>query len=259
VFINDTALPGTASGGTGNDYLEAGTVGNTLNGGDGNDILVGYKGNDLLVGGLGSDYLFGLAGNDNLQGGTGNDYTYGGAGSDYVYDYLGTNVKDGLTDGPLDSKTAGLRSQKLSDYLTSTITNPNTGNLSAIELAIVGLVNQERAKVGLAPLSVNSKLVAAAQHHAQNMATFDVMAHTIPQADLPSFLDRLNYFQYSYRLAGENIAWNYQSAADVMDGWMNSSGHRANILNANFTQIGVGVRYNSFGEPYYCQDFGQPM
>jgi uncharacterized protein YkwD len=82
------------------------------------------------------------------------------------------------------------------------------------------------------------------------------MEHELPQADLPTLVNRLNYYKYAYRLAGENIAWNYRSAEDVMEGWMTSAGHRANILNAGFREIGVGVRYNNRGEPYYCQVFG---
>jgi uncharacterized protein YkwD len=253
--VNLTSLPGTMAGGQGNDYFESGNVGNTLRGGNGDDTLVGYTGNDALYGLGGNDYLFGLTGNDDLQGGDGNDFHYGGPGTDTITDNVGTNIKDGLTDGPLDLRTLNLRTLRITDYLNA----GGDDQLSSIERAIVDLTNAERARAGLAPLTVNLKLVSAAQHHATNMATFDVMSHTIAQADLPTLTDRLRYYQYSYRAAGENIAWNYQSAESVMNGWMNSSGHRANILNASYTEIGVGVRYNARGEPYYCQVFGRPM
>jgi uncharacterized protein YkwD len=63
--------------------------------------------------------------------------------------------------------------------------------------------------------------------------------------------------QSNWSACGENIAWNYKDAA-VMDGWMHSSGHRANILSGNYTEIGVGIATNKRGEKYHCQDFGRP-
>jgi uncharacterized protein YkwD len=264
-FYNNTAEVGTADGGSGNDYLEAGSGGDILRGGYGYDTLVGFTGNDQLLGGSGTDYLFGLPGDDKLNGGDYKDYQYGGAGTDQLLDTLGQNVNDTDSDGPLGVITTGKRSQKITDYLESTQPPPDGGGdesgptLSAIERAIIDLVNAERTSRGLAPLVVNDKLVLAAQHHATNMAYYNTMSHTITQADLPSLVDRLNYYGYRYRAAGENIAWNYSSATSVMNAWMNSSGHRANILSTTFTEIGVGVRYNSLGQPYYCQVFGAPL
>jgi uncharacterized protein YkwD len=133
-----------------------------------------------------------------------------------------------------------------------------TPGLSAIEQAIIDLVNQERLAAGRAALSVNTRLVEAAAHHATNMVLFDTMAHTLPGSDAPTLADRLQQAGYAYSAAGENIAWNYPSAQAVMDAWMNSSGHRANILSTSYTEIGVAVRYTSNGEPYYCQVFGRP-
>ena len=90
------------------------------------------------------------------------------------------------------------------------------------------------------------------------MATLDVMAHDLPGAALPGLIDRVTYVGYNFTTAGENIAFNYPTTDAVMTGWMNSPGHRANILGADYTEIGVGISYDAAGMPYYCQVFGHP-
>jgi uncharacterized protein YkwD len=134
----------------------------------------------------------------------------------------------------------------------------NSTQETAAELAIVAAVNQQRAANGLAPLTVNPKLVEAAHIHANDMAQFDVMAHDLPGAALPTLRDRANFVGYNFLSMGENIAFNYPDTPSVMNAWMNSPGHRANILNSSYTEIGVGIAYDRGGMPYYCQDFGQP-
>ena len=127
---------------------------------------------------------------------------------------------------------------------------------TASELAIVAAVNVARVQNGLAPLTLDPKLVEAATIHAHDMAALDIMAHDLPGAALPGLTDRLSYVGYNYRSAGENIAFNYPDVNSVMTGWMNSPEHRANILDASYTEIGVGIAYDASGRPYYCQDFG---
>jgi uncharacterized protein YkwD len=142
---------------------------------------------------------------------------------------------------------------------TTTLGVPTvSGVMSAQEQTIVDLVNQQRAQAGLAPLQVDSRLVEAAQIHSKDMATLGLMEHTLPGAALPALQDRAHYVGYNYSYLGENIAFNYPDDNSVMVAWMNSPGHRANILNPNYTQIGVGIAYDSLGEPYYTQEFGSP-
>ena len=129
---------------------------------------------------------------------------------------------------------------------------------SAVEQQIVTPVNQQRALSGLAPLQVNAKLVQGAQIQAAAMAQLGVMSHDLPGAALPTLADRFSYVGYNYSSGGENIAEGYVDANAVMAGWMNSPGHRANILEPSFTEIGVGVAYDGSGLPYYCQEFGRP-
>jgi uncharacterized protein YkwD len=252
VLINDTAIKVVGYGQGGNDYLEGGGGEDKFYGGVGDDVLVGWKAADKLYGEAGLDQLFGIQGKDTLDGGADNDGMFGGAGTDVLTDPLGQNTFDQLTDGELATVYEPFGSQKLEAYFNS------DGDLSQIERDIFDLVNQERTSRGLPALSLNTKLIGAAQHHATNMAALNRMAHDLPGADLPTLQDRLQYYQYSYSWAGENIAYGYSSAQSVMNAWMGSTGHRSNILSTNYTEIGIGVRYSSNGTPYYCQVFGRP-
>jgi uncharacterized protein YkwD len=142
---------------------------------------------------------------------------------------------------------------------TPTIVVPAvTGLMSAQEQTIVDLVNQQRAQSGLASLVVDSRLVVAAQIHSRDMATLGQMEHTLPGAALPTLESRAQYVGYNYSYLGENIAFNYPDGNSVMTAWMNSPGHRANILNVNYTAIGVGISQDAAGEPYYTQEVGKP-
>lgn len=104
--------------------------------------------------------------------------------------------------------------------------------------AILKLVNQERAKAGLTALELSSKLTEIANIKARDMADKNYFAHESPTYGTP--FQMLKHFGVSYTYAGENIAAGQKSAEEVMNSWMNSSGHRANILNENYTQLGVG-------------------
>lgn len=103
---------------------------------------------------------------------------------------------------------------------------------------VLNLVNQERSKQGLKPLTLSRKLTSIANTKAQDMADKNYFSHTSPTYGSP--FDMLKQFGVSYSYAGENIAAGQRSAEQVMNDWMNSSGHRANILNPNYTQLGVG-------------------
>ena len=116
---------------------------------------------------------------------------------------------------------------------------------------VVRLVNIERERAGLAPLTMDATLSAAAQVRAQEI---DVrFSHTRP--DGTSCFTVLKEFGIGYRACGENIAKGSPSPARVVEGWMNSAGHRANILNENFTTIGVGVHADAAGTLHWAQLF----
>lgn len=136
------------------------------------------------------------------------------------------------------------------------ITIPSQAPGRAFELEVVRLVNIERAKYGLKPLQENWELSRVARYKSEDMSSKGYFSHTSPTYGSPFTMMR--NFGIRYSTAGENIAMGQRSAAEVMNGWMNSPGHRQNILNANFTQIGVGYATNSRGTPYWTQMFIRP-
>jgi uncharacterized protein YkwD len=137
--------------------------------------------------------------------------------------------------------------------------NPGSGSPTPeIATTIVRLTNDERAAAGIPALQTSSQLMQAAQLHAGQMASAQQMAHTLPDAPYPTVQDRLDAAGYRWQSYGENVASGYPSAAQAMSGWMQSSGHRANILNTGFTEMGAGYALDSTGRTYYVQVFGRP-
>lgn len=118
-------------------------------------------------------------------------------------------------------------------------------------MQVINLVNAERAKEGLPALEFDAKIADAAIVRAKE--TEISFSHTRPNGT--SFSTALKEQGISFRGAGENIAWGQRSPEEVMKAWMNSSGHRANIMNKNFTKIGVGYYQNSQGVKYWTQLF----
>ncbi|MDB9473354.1 CAP domain-containing protein [Dolichospermum circinale] len=117
---------------------------------------------------------------------------------------------------------------------------------------VFDLLNNERFRAGLSLLRLNSQLIAAAQAHSNDMARHNYLNHT--GSDGSSMVDRMTRYGYNYRWAGENIAYGQTSAQEVMQSWMNSAGHRKNILNPKFRDVGIVYAYgNTF---YWTQNFG---
>ncbi len=125
------------------------------------------------------------------------------------------------------------------------------------ESEVIDLVNAERAAQGLHPLNADHNLATAARDHSEDMGLQGYFSHT--SLDGRTVPDRITATGYAYNTYGENIAAGYQTPEAVIDGWMLSSGHRANILNPNFCDIGVGYAYlaNSTYGHYWTQDFGR--
>ncbi|KWX84854.1 hypothetical protein AMQ83_28210 [Paenibacillus riograndensis] len=122
-----------------------------------------------------------------------------------------------------------------------------TGN-AAFTQQIVTLVNKERAAAGLSPVSALASLNKVAAAKATDMRTNNYFSHTSPTYGSP--FDMMSAFGVTYQYAGENIAMGQRTPQEVMTAWMNSAGHRANILSANFNYIGVG-----FDNNYWVQEF----
>jgi len=134
-------------------------------------------------------------------------------------------------------------------------TTPTSGNVKTDEQLALQLLNADRAKNGLPALKSNSKLTSLAEKYAQDMIKRGFFAHNNPEGQTP--FDRMNAAGISYKYAGENLAINSSvSAAEVA--FMNSSGHRANILSPNYTEVGIGVAYSPNGSVYVVQEFIKP-
>lgn len=136
-------------------------------------------------------------------------------------------------------------------YPGQSLTIPTLDNtVSNYESEVVRLVNAERAKNGLSALTTNWELSRVARYKSQDMVDKKYFSHTSPTYGSP--FDMMKSFGISYRTAGENIAYGQRTPEQVVTAWMNSSGHRANILNSSFTQIGVGYVANG---NYWTQMF----
>jgi uncharacterized protein YkwD len=133
-----------------------------------------------------------------------------------------------------------------------------TPNASEFEREVFRLTNIEREKEGLSPLRWNDTLASVARAHSADMANRGYFDHTNPDGLSP--FDRMTNAGYLYSSAAENIAAGQYTPQAVVDGWMNSPGHRANILNAGLTELGVGFVNVSGSEyvRYWTQAFGTP-
>jgi uncharacterized protein YkwD len=133
---------------------------------------------------------------------------------------------------------------------------PVDSGVEAFEQQVVTLVNAERASAGCSALTVDDRLATAARAHSADMAARDYFDHTTPEG--VTFDQRIDDAGYSWSYAAENIAAGQSDPEAVMSSWMNSEGHRRNILDCQLHQIGVGLAYNGDDRPFWTQDFGTP-
>jgi uncharacterized protein YkwD/stress response protein SCP2 len=140
-------------------------------------------------------------------------------------------------------------------YWTALWARPFTpGDLARTAAEVVDLTNRERARAGLPPLTTDALLTTAAQAHSADMVARTFYSHTSPDGSQP--WDRAAAAGWGRRTIGENIACGQRSPAEVVDGWMNSPGHRANILKPEFTHIGIGLAGGGSAGTYWTQLFG---
>ncbi|MGH3738296.1 MAG: CAP domain-containing protein [Micromonosporaceae bacterium] len=130
---------------------------------------------------------------------------------------------------------------------------PLTGD-AALEAAVIDLVNAERDKSGCGAVRLEVKLRTASRRHSADMAAHNEMSHTGSDGSSP--WDRAGRAGYDHAMS-ENVAMGYRTAEAVMEGWMNSKGHRDNILNCEAKAVGVGLARSSDGTPYWTQMFGR--
>jgi uncharacterized protein YkwD len=168
-------------------------------------------------------------------------------------------IGSGSTSAALSPTTAKLENSNITPTLSNT--QPRTPQLLAqanFMAELLQLTNAERQKVGAPPLKMNDKLTQAAQRHATDMATKNFLSHT--GSDGSTMQSRVQATGYLYQALGENVAAGQSTPAAVLKSWMNSSGHRRNILNPNYTEIGIGYAMNSSSRytHYWTQVFARP-
>lgn len=194
-------------------------------------FLYGGKGADFIRGGGGKDNIYGGDGADNLSGRGGNDRIFGGAANDVIADTKGINVL--------------IQGSPVRAY-----------NMDALENQVLALINAERLSRGLSALAADGQLSFAAKFHSGQQAKRGLAAHALGGVTAPTPSSRLDYAGYdAWNLYGENVAVGFTSASEVVTAWMNSPPHQANILDPNFTEIGIGVAADEFGNLYWTQVF----
>jgi uncharacterized YkwD family protein len=165
----------------------------------------------------------------------------------------------GYQAGPIPGARAGIAPGNATNQNGGNLANPapqqqaparNNASIGKISQQVIDLTNQQRMQNGLPALKADKQLSGVADKKANDMEQNHYFSHTSPTYGSP--FDMMRDFGVSYKSAGENIAEGQQSAQDVVNAWMNSEGHRKNILNPDFTNIGVG--FDSNGN-YWSQMF----
>jgi len=153
---------------------------------------------------------------------------------------------------------AGTRTKPTPSPTHSSTPQATTTVGGTAEAQVLQLTNNERAKAGCGPLRMNSALTKAAEAHAADMVDHHYFSHDSLDGTNP--FDRMRAAGYTGGAMAENIAVGYKTAADVVEGWMNSAGHRRNILNCTYTVIGIGYDAGQvkpeWGSGSWVQDFG---
>jgi len=180
---------------------------------------------------------------------------FAGVGSWYIVqvegDYVGAVSQKYVK--PMYPSSSGGNTGSSTGSNTGTNTGTtNTTSLTADELEVFNLINNQRTQNGLAALKIDNEVQNVARIKAQEMVDKNYFSHTSPTYGSP--FDMLNSFKVSYKTAGENIAGNSSNSAAVT-AWMNSSGHKANILSSNFNYTGIGVVNGSKYGKIYVQMF----
>ena len=178
---------------------------------------------------------------------------FAGIGNWYVVqvdgDYIGVVSKQYIK--PIYPNTTGTTNNNTSSS-SGTTTQNATSNLSSDEQEVFNLINQQRTNNGLQALKIDKEVQNVARIKAKDMVDNNYFSHTSPTYGSP--FDMLNSFKVYYKTAGENIAGN-SSNSGAVNAWMNSSGHKANILNGNFNYTGIGVMKGSQYGKIYVQMF----
>lgn len=179
-------------------------------------------------------------------------------GTQYYYQYgitgtLPSNFYNYVTPNKSTTSTKGTTG---TTGTTSTTTKQTAATNTSYEKQVLSLVNAERAKLKLPALTLNTSLSNVARTKAAEMRDKNYFSHTSPTYGSPSQM--MTKFGIKWSASGENIAKGQKTPSAVMSAWMGSSGHKANILNKSYTQIGIGYVTASNGTAYWVQMFIKP-
>ena len=125
------------------------------------------------------------------------------------------------------------------------------------ESQLIDLINAERVRLGLSPLTISPVLMQVAEAHSQDMVNRNFFDHVNPDGQDPS--DRLDEAGYDWWACGENIGGGYTTPQAMFDGWMKSPGHKANMLDPDFTEIGLGYVTGGYYHHYWTAVFATPL
>lgn len=142
-------------------------------------------------------------------------------------------------------------------YPGQKLTIPSPSSVKAFEDEVVRLVNVERSKKGLQILKSNWEIARVARYKSQDMINKKYFSHISPTYGSP--FKMMEFYGIRFSSAGENIAYGQRTPAEVMNVWMNSPGHRANILSPSYSDIGCGLAKTSSGVCYWTQMFTRPL
>ncbi len=169
-------------------------------------------------------------------------------------------LPNGLVTGTAGASSNASNPSSNSGNQSNSSSNNNSSSGSSVNsfaTEVLNLTNVERTKQGLNPITWNDKLATAIDNHCKDMIANNYFDHISPSGSTPG--DRATAAGYRWLRVGENIAKGQTTPREVVEGWMNSPHHRDNILNPDFTELGVAVEYDSQGIAYWGQLFGTPM
>lgn len=170
-----------------------------------------------------------------------------------------TAISSGLTKAALSATAIPIQNSNIKPSMKNTpAVTPQLLAQSDFQAQLLQLLNAERQKIGAPPLRISSQLAQAAQRHADDMANNNFLSHE--GSDGSTMESRIQETGYAFSAIAENVAGGQPTPESVIQTWLNSSGHRRNMLNPEYTEIGIGYATNSSSQytHYWTQVFGTP-
>lgn len=188
-----------------------------------------------------------------LRNGEGTKYSIAGTLKQGDTVFVKREMSSGWSEVLYNNKIVYVLTSHLTDKVTKPSVSEQEKNLESFKQEVLNLVNIEREKEGLCLLTMDSTLSNVAQLKSQDMIDNNYFEHNSPVYGTP--FEMMKSFGVKYRIAGENIAMGHSTPKEVVRGWMNSEGHRKNIMNPRFTHLGMGVARAESGRIYWTQMF----